>query len=304
LKQVQLYDGKNQRKLEFAIRKFSDEFASTLLSFMPQKNNNFDKNLIKQIDGVKPLRNLFYDYVEALIMCDIDAGSAIGDFFEQVYNDTYKIEKNTSYFEDEFEFTKFVIWEMFIGTTAILLHYEKYKELNSLLDRTYFIRQYPTSDSLEAVTFRRFRPHLQYIENHIKPKSETPNKFTLSGDIVVKHEKLPIISKLTLANADLVLYQMSCVLKSSSEDYHKFWFPMLYIYAGSGYSINQAIWSKMISIKHCQNLFPLLGVTNLEQLKERIQKSQPEQPIQYSGSFDPAATILQSIQLEKIGTMP
>jgi hypothetical protein len=304
VKQVQTNDGNNKNKLKFIAQKFSDEFIKALVSFSPEQGADFGEKLLVQIDAAKLLRDLYFDYVESLIVCDLDVGAVIGDFFEQVYNGTYRIDGHNSYNDTDFEFSKFLIWEMFIGSAAILLHYENYRELNSMLHRTYFLRGSPISQNIEPNTFIHFRPAHRYIDEHIKPKSENPRLFTLAGDIVVKREKLPIITKSTLANADLVLYQLSTVFDDSSNPSLWYWFPVLYVYAGNSYSYNQILWSKLVSLKHCQKLFPLFGVTQLAQLIKIVEKSVPNRDYRYSGAYDSAPSIQQSIDLSKIGTLP
>jgi hypothetical protein len=301
LKQVQSYDGKNNNKIVFVTRKFSDEFIKTLLSLAPTQDQDFDENLLIQINVSKPLRDLYFDYIESLIASDLDVGVIIGDFFEQIYNGTYHIEGKTSYSDCEFEFPRFVIWEMFIGTTAIFLHYEKYLFLNNLLQRTYFLWENALGNSLTPDTFTRFRPTHRYIDDHIKPKSETPNLFTLAGDMAVKREKIPLITQITLSNADLVLYQLSSVFDFPSQ-IHWRWFPILYVYWGE--YCKQPLWSKLVSNNYCQKLFPLFGVDNIDQLKALVEKSKPDRDMCYSRSFYSAPSIQQSIELDNIGTMP
>ena len=121
--------------------------------------------------------------------------------------------------------------------------------------------------------------------------------------MVVKREKQPIITRQSLVNADMVLYQLSSAYTPNSWGG---WFPKLYIYAEGWRSYRQPIWDKMVSRKHCQKLFPLFGVTKFDQLKEMVIRSEPEpsMPVSYPMAFDSAASILQSINLDDIGTKP
>jgi hypothetical protein len=304
LKQVQAYDGKKKNKIEFIVRKFSVEFTRTLLSFTPVRDKDFDEKLLIQIDATKPLRDLYFDYVEALIISDLDVGAVIGDYFEQIYNGTYIIEGRNSYNDIEFDFPKFLIWEMFIGTTAILLHYEKYREIHALLNRTYFLVENPIGRDMQPNTFTQFRPPLRYIEEYIKPKSGKPNLHTLAGDIVVKREKQPIITPQSLVNADIVLYQLSRIYYDANDMYYQVWFPKLYIYGVDTFSYKQSLWSKMVSQRHCEKLFPLFGVTELSQLKKKVENSKHEKEMHYPGALMQVVSIQSSIGLDKIGTMP
>ena len=306
LKQIRADDGRNKSKTDCNVRDFCDKFIVTLLSLAPAYNKeDFDEKLLVQIDAAKPLRDLFFDYVEALLrMSDLDVATALGDFFEKVYNETYVIEGN-SYREPEFEFRKFLIWEMFLGLTAILLHYEKYLILKNLLQWTYFLKLRPFDQNAEANNFMQFWPAFSssYIETHIKPKSEKSNLCTLAGSIVIQREKQPIVSCQSLVNADSVLYQLSLVYNHLFQySFRSYWFPVLYVY-GERFD-RQSIWSKMVSFQHCQKLFPLFGITKLEQLKDIVEKSKPNREMRYDNYFESAPSIQQSINLDEIGTMP
>jgi hypothetical protein len=308
LKQVQVYDGKNKNKIEYVVRKFSDDFIVALLALAPAQGADFDEKLLSQIDAAKPLRDLYFDYIEALIMSDLDVGGILGDFFENIYNGTFVVEGRISYIDAEFEFYRFIIWEMFIGSTAILLHYESYPILNRLLHRTYFLAENAFYQNTEAKSFVRFLPQFTYIEGQIKPKREHPRPHTLAGEIAVKREKLPRITRQSLVNADMVLFQLSRVYEFPDNQkllgwFHG-WFPKLYVYGEHWHFSKQPIWSKMVSQAHCQKLFSLFGVTKLEQLRGMIEKSKLENRLNDSGTFASPASIQQSIELDKIGTMP
>ncbi|NLB61311.1 MAG: hypothetical protein GX802_02625 [Clostridiales bacterium] len=303
LKQVQHYDGKNENKIQYNIKNFCVEYSAALLLLAPIKDENFDRNLLAQIDNAKPLRDLFFDYVDALIACDLDVGKILGDFFEQLYNATFYVQEGKrSYNDNELEFSRFIVWEMFIGATAYFIHFEKYNDLFELLYRTYFLAENPLNATTKSHTFVKFRPYFKYIDEHIKPNSDKPNNFTLAGDIAVKREKRPIITQKSLANADVVLYQLSCVYEFSGNIYHHYWFPILYCYHDS-YS-KQSIWNQMVSIRHCQKLFPLLGVKSIEELKKIAEKGKNDKDIRYPRCYDSAPSIRNSIKIEEIGTMP
>jgi hypothetical protein len=92
IKQLQAYDGKNNAKLQHITKKFFDDYINALNDFAPARDDNYNDNLLKQIDATKPLRDLFLDFVEAFTIIENDAASSVGDFFEQAYNRMYRIE--------------------------------------------------------------------------------------------------------------------------------------------------------------------------------------------------------------------
>jgi len=125
------------------------------------------------------------------------------------------------------EVQRFFLWESLICTVAILLHYERYADIHNILTRTYFLSE--RHNGKMPCTYVEFRHHFELIENLCKPNSEEPRLHTLAGDIATKREKKPYITKDTLAEADLLLYQMSCALDISRNGRWK-WFLTLCCY--------------------------------------------------------------------------
>ena len=301
---IQSYDGKNPTKLKHYIKNFNDEFLCKLNEYAPTHDANFNDNLLRQIDASKPLRDLFFDYAESIIIEGLKVGDIIGDFFEQVYNGVYCYSESSHTCRDsDFEFGLFLIWEMFVGTTAYLLHYECYEELRTMLNRTYFLNDSPLSRNPIPQTFVVFRTPFRYIEDVIKRDKGLKN-YTLAGEVATKREKLPILSKHALANADIVLYQLSVVFDVKK---HKewAWFPTCYIYLSNGFSSGQQqVWSKMVSKRHCESLYPLFDVTTTEELIEAVKLNVPDSSFSYKSGASPAPSISYSIRYENIATLP
>ena len=302
IKQIQTHDGKNKTKLRYLIQQFNDNFIAALIEFIPQYDNkNFSNNLLKQIDSAKPLRDIFFDYIEVIILGEYDIDIVLGNFFEQLYNNLYRLkESSSSYSKSEFEFGFFMIWEMFIGTTAILLHYKCYKELYFVMNRTYFLKENHYSENVYPYNFIKFRPYLPYIDITINQAQGT-RKLTLAGDIVSKREKLPILTTRAVVNADIVLYQVSNALGIKSEVLEQPWFPVLYVY----FKGRQEIWCKMISKLHCESLFPLFDVESIENLIVTVKKNQAtaNNLIRYQNEFNSAPIIQNSIEIKDIATL-
>ena len=289
IKQLQSYEGKNSDRIELIMRKFIDNFIVTLKEYAPVYDKDFGNNLLKQIDCVKPLRDLYLEFLESITYYP-NTNEFITLFFECMYNATHDTTAKGTYNHCEFEFFDFIVWEIFICTTAILLHHERYEELNRILLHTYFLGN---TSYLEIKEFTSFRAICNTIENDCKPKSKNPNLRTLAGNILVSREKSPLITKQkqSLANADLVLYQMSCMLKTK-----RMWFPSLWCY----YQGIQQIWLKMKSKTYCKKILPLFGVSTIDEMKEIIVNSS------FSGSnyaYADCMSIYDSIRLEEIAAL-
>lgn len=305
IKQIKAFDGKNPIKQRYMLKKFNEGFIEAIQEFTPTYNANFSVELFKQIDTARPLRDLFLDFVEILIVENFDIDIFLGDFFEQVYNGIYRVEGRNFHNENEFEFGFFILWEMIIGATAILLHFESYEGLRNIIVRTYFLSENPVYPKPQPYTFVKFRPTFHFIDDVVRPSQpDGERKFTFAGDIASKRERIPNLKTRDMANADVVLYQLTDVLNIKLYGEWS-WFPLLYGYLGGSYSENnQEIWRKMISKRHCESLFPLFDVDSISMLKDAVQRNQYNSDMRYTGGHRAAPSILQSIELDKIATLP
>jgi hypothetical protein len=305
IKQIESDDGRNHAKLKFVIRNFNNDFVEALNKLVPEKGENFNERLLQQIDASKPLRDLYLDYVEALIKGGLEVSTIVGFFFEVVYNGAYRVkEGSNSCRESDFEFVRFIIWEMFICTIAVFLYYESYQEIYGLLNRTFFLNENAFANDIKPCVFGAFYHDATYIEEQIKPHCEIPNLHTLAGDIAVKREKIPVITSHSMANADVILLQLSDILEVKVNPRWG-WFPKLYCYLGSRFGgRKQEIWAKLVSKTHCEKLFPLFGVTQLSQLIEKAKKNKADENTRYRGSGGYIPTIKYNIEYDQIATLP
>lgn len=219
---------------------------------------------------------------------------------ERFYNELHDAQGSGSYSSTDFELPDFMIWEFFIATTAILLHYEHFSDLHDLLVHPYFLKQNYFNTSVDAFGYFKFRAYPRIIEEICKPKSSNPNRYTMSGDILINRERKPLLTKESISNADIILYQLGCLLPiPEHESLRSYWFPMTYVYHESP----QLIWQKLKSTKHCLKVAPLLGAKTVEQLKDIVKESTGDRDMRHSGACGNAPGILNSIKLEEIGSM-
>lgn len=297
IKQTRGYTGGNKTKADFLIRKCNDELIAALLSIKKKTGIPTDEALLIQIDEEKTLRDLFIDYLEAVMYSDLSVETIVPSFLEQAYNITHDASNQGSYSESDFEFYDFALWEMLICTVAVILHYEKYAALHQILTHTYFLRESYFNTQVKNFTYAKFRKYFHTIEEVCKPKCDNPRYFTLSGEILAKREKKPIITKASLANADVILFQMFSVLEL--EDGWLSWFPVSYYYCAE----QQQLWQKLKSKTYCQKIMPLFGVKTIDELKNAVAKNTADRDMRHRGAFETAPLIQQSVKLDEIGSI-
>lgn len=297
-KQIRGYTGGNQAKADFLLRKAADEFVKSAKQYAPPQGKPDDEGLLIAIDQTKSFRDLFLDFCENLIYCGMPIGDTIGSLMERLYNELHDASGKHSYCESDFELYDFMLWELMITATAAMLHYDRYSDLHALLMRPFFLRENKFSTAVEAHNYFHFRTYCSTIEEICKPKCENPKLYTLTGKILVQRERKPILTKETISNADILLYQLGSVL-APPDNQISYWFPMTYIY----HSGNQIIWQKLKSASFCNKIAPLFGVSSVAELKEKIKGSYADSTMSYRGLCDAAPGILSSIKLDDVGTL-
>lgn len=299
LKQVRGYTGGNTAKADFLLRKASDEFVDAAKQYVLPQNVDIADSLLKVIDQTKILRDLFVTFCENLVYSGQFRSEILSELFERLYNELHDAGGKASYSESDFELYDYMIWEFFICATVVLLHYELFAELRQLLIHPYFLRTNYFNSNVEPQSFNIFQKYMKTIEEVCKPKNKNPHLFTLAGEILVNREKKPILTKQSISNADIVLYQLNGIFDTSVDKRWKKWFPTTYIY----HEGQQVLWKKLISKSYCKKIFPLFSVNTVDELKEKVQGSVRNQDIRYNNSWYNAPEILSSIMLDEIGTL-
>lgn len=164
-----------------------------------------------------------------------------------------------------------------------------------MLSHTYFIKTNSSYNPIEASDYFIFREYNRFIEKRCKPNCHQPKLFTLTGEILVQREKRPILTKETISNADIVLYQLGRLFFKSSGC----WFPTTYIY----HTEIQSMWQKMISKEYCERIKPLFGVDTIEELKALL-SHETANNIGHEFCSRSVPSILSSISLDAIATKP
>lgn len=299
IRQIKGYTGNNQAKGEALLHKFMDLYIEAIREFTVKDEQITGEKVVQVIGKMKPIRDLYIDFLDALIFTGIPLTNVLPYFIENIYNRSMVTEGN-SHGSYDFEYFQFLVWELFICTIAFLYHYEKYKEIKDVVTHTYFLREsYFSSSRTKPCSFVAFRNWFRLIEEDYKPKSSTPNNFCCAADILVSREKLPVITKESLSFADILLCQLSYIFNVTDNVYEDHWFPMSYFYNNS--ACNE--WGKFISTGYCEKVKTLYGANTVEELKNIIKNHPVEKGIGYQRSFHRNPSILSCIKAEDIGTL-
>ena len=280
---------------------FTETFINTL-NEMRFPDDKFDtESLLKKIDSLKPIRDIYFDFLLATITSGYFSSDFVKDFFENLYNRVPTAAKN-GYSERDFEYYDFLLWESFIGTITILWKYEKYSEIHELVIRKYFLRDNLFFGSNEKIcSFLTFRKYLPTLEEECQ-KNFKQRYVSYASKLLIEREKLPYLNKNALCETDLRLYHLSTILLEPSSGFFKsVWFPSTYCYLPE----TKNIWQKLISKSYCDRILPLFGVQTISELKKlfsNINQKQLESVGYRNGFYSNAPNILAYVKVTDIAT--
>lgn len=278
---------------------FTDSFVSILNEFRFPDDKFNEEELIKKISSLKPIRDEYFNFLGATLKSEFFSANFVTNFFERIYNDVGNVE-NSGFSKSTFEYYNFLRWESFIGTIAILLHYEKYKEIYKILNYTYFLKEYPfTKSTFSHRKFTEFRTYLEMLEVRCQRKFKS-RYFSYAAQLLSEREQLPILSKQAFAQTDLLLYQLSTIFFPEEElnYYSQKWFPSMYIYIE-----RIDFWIKLKSQTYCQKIMPLFGAQNISELKNLISRATHDERMRHNMCYQSAPNILSYISLEQIASI-
>lgn len=289
----------NPNKAIFFLKKFNEEFVCAAKQFKFPEDKPKEETIIGLIEQTKILRDLFIDFCKNVISQGLFIGNIIPEFIEYIYNKLHDARGMNRFSESDFEIYDFIIWELFISATAIMLYYERFNDIYTMLNRSYFLRTSFTSDRVEPCRYFQLQKEMYILERQYKPKSNDPKLFTMAGDILVKRERKPILTEESISNADIVLYQLGYILNTSDRLPYS-WFPKTYVYH---HKYEQVIWKKLCSKSYCKKIAPLFGVETVEEIRELVYKSKTNHGMGYNRAWDNAPEIFHAINPELIGSM-
>ena len=133
-----------EKYIQHFLQQFIEKAKQYIVDISNEDTTLLGKEIEKKIYEMKPLRDLYLDTLNECILENKNITGFIISFFEQIYNELLFIgsdDPNQSYKSSHtaaFEHYKFMIWNCFICTISYLRRYEKYMEINTILNHTFF----------------------------------------------------------------------------------------------------------------------------------------------------------------------
>ncbi|EGT3624755.1 hypothetical protein FAQ20_19080, partial [Morganella morganii] len=137
-------------------------------------------------------------------------------------------ENVSSWRETDFDNFKFIIHELFLYTIAILVKYERFIEVNTLLTEQYYIVKSRRSGSSKMVDYSVFREYLKSLDD--RNQRLNLRRLCLHSDLLENRSKNSGLDFRYLMQADFILFLRRDI---HSNDFYSRWYPYTLLYVGS-----------------------------------------------------------------------
>lgn len=252
-----------------------DDYFSIFIGNMERyrivrNESEFDNLVIESIEQFIPYRNEMISLLTAIAQYrpEEEYIVKIHRLFESMIPFMSRPETVMSYYETDFDNFKFIIHELFLYFSAIMLKYERFDELDLFLKNQYYITKNTGYTDNGASTgyevFRQYVESLEHRNNRLQLR-----RLSLHADLLHDRATGTGLDFRYVMQADFVLYLRSLL---HAMDEYSGWYPTTLLYAANihhGFEIFARASSKM----YFDKMKSVLGITQLSELASLIDDS-------------------------------
>ena len=275
-----------------ALDEYLSRFSSALEAFrILSIEGEQDDRVFRSIEDFIASRNEFLSLLTTLSQYGDSAnyGPRLHGFFESLIPYMSSRPEAGQGTENELDNFKFVIHEMFLYALAVLIRGNDFKAAEILLARPYYVPGRSDFGTNATASYIAFREHLASFE--AQKRRLASNRTSLLADLLEQRAKTAGMSFEQLMQADFICFFRADLLAKNRYDN---WFPETLLHATRRYGPFE-VFARAVSQAYFLQLIPLLGVTNLTEIKSQLDKytvSRDSLPRWQGGqSFSPATLI-------------
>lgn len=224
-----------------------------------------DEMIYRSISEFLPYRNEYIEVLSALSRhtSSFNLAHSLHRFLEKALAYCYKPLNITSWHTWDFDNYLFIVPELFLYTTALLLRNEHFISLNALLSESYYLGELAENRLDPMETFGAFRTHISSFTE--RNRRLNLSRLSLRADLLKQRSETSGISFNNLMQADFTLF-----LRDSAEALQtgrgQIWWPETLIYAGRRHQPFE-IFARSQSAAYFNQIKVVLGVSSVDELK-------------------------------------
>jgi TIR domain len=249
-----------------AIR-FLQDFFNKIEEFriVPNNKAELDDLVVTSIEQFIPFRDDFVEFVTLVCSMrdDIALYDEIADFFERTLRFQYPPKDTTEWIDPAFDNFRFITYELFLYTIALLIKYKRFGLASVFLEKAYIL----PDNSVERHTSSLHKNYVAFdtdFDSFVTRKQRLKlDRISLEADFLKNRATLKEVSFQELMQADCVCFLKSVVFELTPH----VWYPNTVVYSGHGRPLE--LFARAASHKDCEKLLSLINVTTKEDLIAR-----------------------------------
>lgn len=208
---------------------YLEELSSGLESFRIDKSkvkdpNEFDENVIENVELFLPYRNEYVEAISAVAKLDsiIDSQELLHRFFERIAIYSFRPQEVHQYYEHDWDNFRFISQELYLYTIAVLLKYDRLTVAKYLIHEPYYLAGIRDDDSRATHSYSVFNwnyPSLQMRNSRLKL-----NRMSLFADLMKERSAGSSIQFRELLQSDFILFMRGSIV-AAKQDVRQLWWP-------------------------------------------------------------------------------
>lgn len=228
----------------------------------------FDEKITNLIHEMVPLRDNYIQFIEQLCVDEsLFDTKIITNFFESIYPfSDVPVGYSGTVYTIQFDHYKYLIHELFLYTTAILISRQMYTKLNEIIRHRYFV-QGIHREELKDGGYELFYFHLQSLEGRNRRLSL--NRISLHGELIRNSCSSTEYSWENLIEADFILYYIQNIqsLQKTANTPYFGWYPITTAFTRFS-NPRIPLFQRLKSKTHFNDIKTLFSIDSIEQLEK------------------------------------
>lgn len=246
-------------------KNFYDNFLKQIeeIGYVKSDGPNFDEKVIESINSWTELRDDFIKFFSLIVeSSEYFKIETFHNFLEKLLKYNEKPESLKSWVGYEWDNYQFILMELFLHVSAVLIQKEKFEYLSYIIKNSYLIEDYNTGKYIQL--------SFPYFENYITSLDDMRNKrlklkrVSVTADLLTERANIPPIDKKMIIETDLILYYLSIFHGKTRK-----WIPRCSVYWRYR-STAIGIFNKLVSKKYFEKMKILFNVENTNDLKSKL----------------------------------
>ena len=281
-----------------------DEYLNTLVENLERfrldkPDGEFDDAVVRNIEGFLPYRNQLIQLFMTISQYSPtdEFLQKIHRFFESLIPYMHKPPNVHEWSEWDFDNFRFIVHELFLYASAILLRYERFDQAAFLLGQRYYLPGESDYGRDVMVNYTNFWEHMQSL--HYRNKRLSSRRLSIRADLLKERCTGVGIDFRHLMQADFVMFMRAEI---EAEDEYRRWWPDTLVYIGR-FNGPFEIFARSNSEKYFDQVKGILGINSpadLQPLFSIYKEGKRRLPGREFGSINPIALL----GYEQLATQP